>query len=147
MPEIVNAYADLQIQLFFDQLINSEIQLSRDLLTEIKTFKASGISDDEIVKTLKDRFFGQTNSITALMNKQGAEIWAVMKRITQNTYFSTFQKGMYRWQTNPTAQHCSECMARDGRIDTFDNWVIRGLPGTGNTTCRQNCMCDLVPEK
>ena len=52
----------------------------------------------------------------------------------------------YRWVTVQGHKICDDCQEREGEIDTFDNWVSRGLPGSGWSVCGGRCYCILVPE-
>ena len=53
---------------------------------------------------------------------------------------------LFRWVTVQGHKICDDCHGREGQIDTFDNWEVRGLPGSGWSICGGNCYCILVPE-
>lgn len=42
---------------------------------------------------------------------------------------------------------CRTCQKRHGRIKTLAEWKRLGLPGSGNTDCRRNCRCTLIPQE
>ena len=41
---------------------------------------------------------------------------------------------------------CPDCLDRHGNIATWDEWEAQGLPRTGQTVCKENCKCVLLPE-
>lgn len=41
---------------------------------------------------------------------------------------------------------CPDCTPRHGEVDTYQNWVLRGLPKTGWSVCRTHCKCVLLRE-
>jgi hypothetical protein len=40
---------------------------------------------------------------------------------------------------------CEDCIARHGKVFTFDEWSEKGLPRAGFTICQENCQCVLLP--
>ncbi len=40
---------------------------------------------------------------------------------------------------------CPDCLDRHGQVKTWDEWAAEGLPRTGQTVCRENCKCVLLP--
>jgi len=40
---------------------------------------------------------------------------------------------------------CEDCLARHGKVRTWDKWEAEGLPRTGQTVCKENCKCVLIP--
>lgn len=49
------------------------------------------------------------------------------------------------WITVAGHRVCPDCDARGGRVETWDNWVLEGLPGSGWSVCRGFCYCVLDP--
>ena len=49
------------------------------------------------------------------------------------------------WITVAGHKVCPDCDLRGGEIDTWDNWIERGLPGSGWSVCRGYCYCILDP--
>lgn len=39
---------------------------------------------------------------------------------------------------------CPDCTPRHGEVDTYQNWMLRGLPKTGWSVCRTHCKCVLM---
>jgi len=52
----------------------------------------------------------------------------------------------YRWVVAQGVKNCPDCVARAGEVDTWSNWVARGMPATGWSVCRDHCYCQVVPE-
>jgi len=144
MPAIDKNNAEIQLEIFISEAIRAEIEFSRAILLEVKQWKLSGMSDNEIYKTLEDRFYGQSSSVSSMLNKQGTALWQKMKGLQFNAVFNTFDEdAIYEWVKNDAAQSCRQCIERDGQQKPFKIWKQIGLPTTGSTDCRHNCACGL----
>jgi len=51
----------------------------------------------------------------------------------------------YRWVA-VLINTCPDCLERHGNIATWEQWESEGLPRTGQTVCKENCKCVLIPE-
>jgi len=51
----------------------------------------------------------------------------------------------YRWVA-VLINTCPDCLERHGNIATWNEWEAQGLPRTGQTVCKENCKCVLLPE-
>lgn len=40
---------------------------------------------------------------------------------------------------------CPDCLKRDGKSKSWEEWEKEGLPRTGATACKKNCKCILLP--
>lgn len=40
---------------------------------------------------------------------------------------------------------CPDCADRHGKEQTWEEWEAEGLPRTGQTVCKENCRCMLIP--
>jgi hypothetical protein len=108
---------------------------------EIERLRRNGVSEQSIIRTLesdlatKGRIFGELrNSI-----KRGT-IGAI------NQAFRRFgdMGGKLRWVAI-SKNICPDCKERAGEIDTWDNWTVRGMPGSGFSVCKEYCYCQLLP--
>ena len=52
----------------------------------------------------------------------------------------------YRWVA-VLINTCPDCLVRHGNVATWDKWEAEGLPRTGQTVCKENCKCVLIPDK
>jgi len=52
----------------------------------------------------------------------------------------------YRWAA-VLVKTCPDCMDRHGKVKKWDEWEADGLPRTGQTVCKENCRCMLIPEE
>jgi hypothetical protein len=52
---------------------------------------------------------------------------------------------LYEWITIEGKKICDDCAPRRGQVDTLDNWMERGMPGSGWSVCGGRCYCILVP--
>ena len=52
----------------------------------------------------------------------------------------------YRWVA-VLVNTCPDCLERHGQVKEFNDWEAEGLPRTGQTVCKENCKCVLIPEE
>ena len=112
------------------------------LRQQIERLTKSGLDEQSIIRVLEQdfntngRIFGEfRNSI-----KRG-----IVGGINQAFRRAGEVGEKLRWVTvskNP----CSDCVSISGEVDSYDNWVARGLPGSGWSLCRENCYCQIIPE-
>jgi hypothetical protein len=144
MP-VRNRYAELEISMFFENVKDVEIQLTKDVIRDIQRLRASGVSYTNIAKTYLDRAEKGDGFEKSFLNDAAHELWKSVKAIAQNDVFeSSDYKSYYRWEYNPGASHCEVCTELNGQIKTFEEWKSEGLPGHRNAGCYYNCCCDLV---
>tara|TARA_R100001594_G_scaffold14555_1_gene30982 strand:- start:2593 stop:3153 length:561 start_codon:yes stop_codon:yes gene_type:complete len=113
----------------------------------VENLTAQGLSNEFIIAQVKNdmqtggRIFGELkNSIAAAIQ----ELTNQAGRLGQlEQYGNRFENFM--WITVAGHKVCPDCDQRGGMIDTFDNWVERGLPGAGWSVCRGFCYCVLDP--
>lgn len=53
-------------------------------------------------------------------------------------------KAPFRWVA-VLINTCPDCLERHNNIATWDEWEAMGLPRTGQTVCKENCKCMLIP--
>ena len=114
----------------------------------IEILRGTGVSEESIRGILSTdlashgRIFGELrNSIVRAIvfgNNQFSRIGQI------GVYGDSIES--FRWVTVQGHKICDDCQEREGEIDTFDNWVSRGLPGSGWSICGGRCYCILVPE-
>jgi hypothetical protein len=144
MP-VRNRYAELEISMFFENVKDAEIQLTKDVIRDIQRLRASGVSYTNIAKTYLDRAEKGDGFEKSFLNDAAHELWKSVKAIAQNDVFeSSDYKSYYRWEYNPGASHCEVCTELNGQVKTFEEWKSEGLPGHRNAGCYYNCCCDLV---
>jgi hypothetical protein len=105
-----------------------------------------GASPDSIQADLeKDleeggRIFGEfRNAIRATSN-------GVINRMRDDTLFSEIgMETKYRWVA-VLINTCPDCLDRHGKVKSWEKWEADGLPRTGQTVCKENCKCVLLPE-
>lgn len=52
----------------------------------------------------------------------------------------------YKWAA-VFVNTCPDCESRHGVEHTWEEWERLGLPRTGQTICRENCRCMLIPSE
>jgi len=131
---------------FLDNINFGRMDFLDDAAERMARLKSSGLSDNAIVETLyKEMLSKDGGTLAKLENSEANDLWDFMKGASQDTVFSDLDDDkMYKWVMNPGAKHCDECSDRNGQIKTLDEWYDIGIPGSGDTDCYYNCMCDLV---
>lgn len=86
------------------------------------------------------RIFGEfRNAIRATAN-------GTINRTRDNAIFSEIgTKTKYRWVAI-LINTCPDCLDRHGQVKSWEKWEDEGLPRTGQTVCKENCKCVLLPE-
>ena len=131
---------------FLDNINFGRMDFLDDASERMARLKSSGLSDNAIVETLyKEMLSKDGGTLAKLENSEANDLWDFMKGASQDTVFSDLDDDkMYKWVMNPGAKHCEGCSERNGQIKTLDEWYDIGIPGSGDTDCYYNCMCDLV---
>ncbi len=50
----------------------------------------------------------------------------------------------YRWSA-VLVNTCPDCLERHGQVKEWEDWENEGLPRSGQTVCKENCKCMLIP--
>lgn len=141
----------------YEELINREVE-SIEVFLAAKARRAAisleeyvatqlihGVSREAIRQGLLDdleeggRIFGEfRNAIRATSN-------GMINRVRDNSIFSVVGvKTKYRWVA-VLVNTCPDCLDRHGKVKEWDKWEEDGLPRTGQTVCKENCKCVLLP--
>lgn len=85
------------------------------------------------------RIFGEfRNAIKATTN-------GITNRLRDDAVFSAVGVDSdYRWVA-VLVNTCPDCLDRHGRVQSWAEWEGEGLPRTGQTVCKENCRCVLLP--
>jgi hypothetical protein len=141
----------------FEQFIHREIQAMEIFLVSkatktgitleeyIHTRQLLGASDESIeADLLKDleeggRIFGDfRNSIRATSN-------GIINRARDVSIFADIGiDTKYRWVA-VLVNTCPDCLERHNKTKPWEEWEAEGLPRTGQTVCKENCRCVLLP--
>lgn len=112
----------------------------------IRTLQARGVENQEIKTALfRDiveggRIFGE------FFNGLNADVRGALNQMTHSAKLGRIAPSpnqLMVWEVD-SENPCPDCQRRNGMIDTFENWQVRGLPGTGWSVCRENCLCNLI---
>lgn len=119
---------------------------TREINTEIKQLRESGISNREISRVLetdlrnRGRIFGRfANSV-----KRGivSGIMFGNRRGQDSVYGDSLSM---KWVSVGSPRICPDCKERIGKIKTWNQWEAIGLPSSGFSVCKEYCYCQLVP--
>jgi len=142
----------------FKQFINREITAMEIFLSSkaskaaitleeyIQTRLVLGASEEtieaDLIKDLEEggRIFGEfRSSVRATAN-------GIINRTRDSAVFSEIGiDTQYRWVA-VLVNTCPDCIERHNRVQTWDKWEEEGLPRTGQTVCKENCRCVLLPK-
>ena len=112
---------------------------------QIEFLRASGVREQQLAGILmsdlvsEGRIFGEFKNAI----KRG-----IVTGINQASRRPRDTRGnlVYRWIVAQGVENCSDCIPRQGLLNTYEGWTAEGLPGTGWSICRGWCYCQLVPE-
>lgn len=111
----------------------------------IAAARMQGISDDaiesELVRDLEEggRIFGEFRSAVKATSN------GIINRMRDSAQFSAIGiDTQYRWSA-VLVNTCPDCLKRHGRVQDWADWEAEGLPRTGQTVCKENCRCVLLP--
>ena len=95
----------------------------------------------DLLKDLEEggRIFGEfRNSIRATAN-------GITNRVRDDAVFAGVGIDQeFRWVA-VLVNTCPDCLERHGKVKTWAQWEEDGLPRTGQTVCKENCRCVLLP--
>jgi hypothetical protein len=143
LEDVINT----RFKLLFEEVDFGRMEFLDSFYTRMKQLTEQGLSTEAIVQTLFNEMI-KNKKMASLENKEASYLWDFMKSTSQYTVWSSLDENkLYKWVWTPGADHCDGCRERNGQIKTFDEWEAEGLPGSGNTQCYDNCLCDLEEVK
>ena len=119
-----------------------------DLETLISTMRASGASDEAIRQELMQDLDNGGRIFGAFKNQFKATAdFAIGRMATYGIKREYDRKGVdvVKWQS-VGKNICPDCASRHGRVASWEEWELAGLPQSGFSVCGLHCNCDLVPE-
>ena len=144
--DISNKYAQLQLAMWFENVKDAEIQLTKDMLQMVDEQKAAGMPPQRIINRLTN--YAEDHGFESFLNESATNLWQAMKKVSQNNLYNSLpMANLYQWQMNPGAKHCEVCSRLNGQIKSIEEWREEGLPGHRQEGCYANCCCDLVKIK
>ncbi len=122
-----------------------------------------GVGQDRVelmtqaVERAAQRLVGAEAPTPALVEKVMASAQAAVRRELQvaakelTRQYTTREMGVggetvERWQAVMDKATCDDCEARHGDVQTHEEWVADGEPGSRNLQCNGQCRCILVPD-
>ncbi len=138
---------DREIVRWVTTILSGEIQVfNARIRQQIEILRGAGLSEQSIVGFLSEdlgtsgRIFGEFKNAV----KRGI-VGGIMQASRRELYLGGSVN--YRWVVANGVENCKDCIGRAGEVDTWDNWALRGMPGTGWSVCRAHCYCQLVPDE
>ena len=116
--------------------------LSERIKQEIQRLRRSGLDEQQIIGVLsrdfesKGRIFGEFQNAV----KRG-----LIGGINQ-AFRRTGKMGQSLKWISVSKNVCPDYKERAGEVDTYENWVAKGLPASGWSLCKEYCYCQLMPE-
>lgn len=121
-------------------------KISLTLEDFIRTLQARGVDNSQIKEALFNdlrdggRIFGE------FFNGMQADVRGALNQLAHSSKFAKMglqNEDLMIWEVD-SDNPCPDCLERNGQTDTFENWQVRGLPGSGWSVCRENCLCNLI---
>jgi hypothetical protein len=112
----------------------------------ISVLKEQGLGQKEIKDALYQDIKTQGRIFGEFFNGFGTDVRGAMNNLSHSAKIGKMGFELDEqliWEID-SENPCPDCLRRNGEIDSFQNWQIRGLPGTGWSVCRENCLCNLV---
>jgi hypothetical protein len=119
--------------------------LAKKLAAQVVNMAASGMSEETITATItKDILGGQF--FGGMRNSFNGVVGSFLDDISQGAIFDSFEEEQqWKWLTTSN-DPCEDCYPRHGEVHTYEEWRELGLPRSGFSRCKYNCLCVLVPE-
>lgn len=146
----------------FEELVGDATEA---VLTVLFEKGAGGELTPEAKQALNDRIAADLASVPNLADDvfadkfkpldEGGLGWSLPARVALwGTFaFATHQMSKvfgdgeraFRWQYDPRAEHCRDCLELNGQVKTASQWKATGIfPGSPSLECRGFCRCSLV---
>lgn len=135
--------------------INIRAKAAKTALTlseYVESLRARGIADSVIRSNLDDDLTNGGRIFGEFFRGISMDITGRMGEITRGA--SSIRMGFQpndnlTWVAISMTEGdkaCPDCTPRHGEVDTYQNWMLRGLPKTGWSVCRTHCKCVLMRE-
>ena len=126
--------------------LNFQIYLSRVRL-QAQQLVAAGVDQALILQQLQSDITNSTGTFAQLKGTIGASIdTSLMKTANFSSNLAPLRiTNNFRWNWEPSAEHCDTCVGRQGQVKSYEDWEAVGLPGSGTTDCGIYCRCSLEP--
>lgn len=118
--------------------------LGQTIRKEILKLKARGMSDENVITFFQNDFLNEGRLFGQIKNAFKSTVNSGIDNIVQAPLY-TSRDPAFSWITT-SGNPCDDCSPRHGKIKSYPDWVEAGLPRSGFSICRDNCMCVLVPE-
>ena len=150
---IINQLNKRQIDrrtLLFKKQIGKETNY---LKSEIDEFfinaKISGRTKKDVLKELTKAASDDVGLATGFAKKQKRIAIDAARREAQQRAMMEYRKiakpgEPYQW-ISISARPCPDCSARAGVTLSWQEWQVKGTPGSGRTICGASCKCQLMP--
>lgn len=148
----IERYADNVIGALMVNIKAKAAKTAITLQEYVQALRASGVADSVIRKNLDDDLTNGGRIFGEFFNGLGMDIKGRMGELTRGA--SGIRSGftesdMLTWVSVSMTdgdKACPDCEPRHGEVDTYQNWILRGLPKTGWSVCRTHCKCILLKE-
>jgi hypothetical protein len=123
------------------------------LKADIKIFqlnaKAAGFTDKEILKQLAAANDSEAGIVDAFAKRVQSVTSAAVQRERVQSEIDAFREEFpdstdFQWIT-VSSSPCPDCEARAGTVMPYTDWMMIGVPGSGQTICGRWCKCRLMP--
>jgi hypothetical protein len=116
----------------------------------VQVLRSRGIADEVIRQNLDDDLTNGGRIFGEFFRGIGMDITGRMGELTRGTSALKFgfepEEDLTWISVSMTEgdKACPDCEPRHQEVDTYQNWVLRGLPKSGWSVCRTHCKCVLL---
>jgi len=116
---------------------------------EITKMRLSGMGEVAIAAALLDETLVGGRIFGALNNSLKSHLFGGIQAASEVGTTSVFNEAGVDtsrgiWKTF-SVKPCESCQGRTDQVDTMENWISRGMPGTGWSLCKTSCNCRILP--
>ena len=141
---------DLRI-ILLDGIETAATRATASIENYVRQQSLMGVSDEIILQNLNDdletgrlglfkQFTGEVRDTITGGLHQATSLGELVEYGNQNGDGADM-----RWVAVGDDNSCDDCEARNGEIDTLQNWELRGLPASGFSVCQERCRCIIEP--
>lgn len=141
----------------FDKLSDREIETLQIMLWAKAARTSVTIEEYVQIRVLQGASYESIRNDLLTDLNEGGRIFGEFRRAIRATANGTINRfrdnaqfselgidKTYKWAA-VLVRTCPDCMDRHGREQTWEEWEAEGLPRTGQTVCKENCRCMLIP--
>lgn len=138
-----------RLALYKEQIAAENVRLIAEIKVAKQRLLATGAKAPDVSKEMIKMLLDGRGPIVDFQKRVETIERNTLRREASATEIEEYKKiavGDEDWQWIAiSANPCPDCQIRAGAILSYKQWENQGLPGDGETICRESCMCKLLP--